>query len=167
MSHELKNLRIENPANLIFDYLNTNSIRNKLTNLQELIKRNIGVVIIAETKIHTTFTTAQFLLNNYQQLFRLYINNKDGGILLYVKSSVPSRKLKCDVLLKSIQAIPCELNLREEKWLVISIYRPPSQDSEFLLNSLTIILDHFTKTYDSYLIMGDFNLEPLKDWDTF
>ena len=26
--------------------------------------------------------------------------------------------------------------------------------------SLTIILDHFTKTYDNYLIMGDFNLEP-------
>ena len=70
------------------------------------------------------------------------------------------RKLKCGVLLKSIQAIPFELNLRKEKWLVISIYRPPSQDSEFFLNSLTIILDHFAKAYDNYLIMGDFNLEP-------
>ena len=63
-------------------------------------------------------------------------------------------------LLKSIQAILFELNLRKEKWLVISIYRPPSQDSEFFLNSLTVILDHFTKAYDNYLIMGDFNLEP-------
>ena len=43
---------------------------------------------------------------------------------------------------------------------MISIYRPPSQDSEIFLNSLTIILDHFAKTYDNYLIMGDFNLEP-------
>ena len=60
----------------------------------------------------------------------------------------------------SIQAITFELNLRKEKWLVISIYRPPSQDSEFFLNSLTVILDHFTKAYDNYLIMGDFNLEP-------
>ena len=77
-----------------------------------------------------------------------------------LKSSVPSWKLKCDVLLKSIQAIPFELNLRKEKWLVISIYRPPSQDSEFFLNSLTVILDHFTKVYDNYLIMGDVNLEP-------
>ena len=50
--------------------------------------------------------------------------------------------------------IPFKLNLRKEKWLVISIYRPLSQDSEFFLNSLTIILDHFTKTYDNYLIMG-------------
>ena len=33
------------------------------------------------------------------------------------------------------------------------------QDSEFFLNALFIILDHFAKTYDNYLIMGDFNLE--------
>ena len=40
------------------------------------------------------------------------------------------------------------------------MYRPPSQESEFFLNSLTFILDHFTKAYDNYLIMEDFNLEP-------
>ena len=41
----------------------------------------------------------------------------------------------------------------------INISSPPTQDSEFFLNLLTIILDHFTKAYDNYLIMGDFNLE--------
>ena len=35
-----------------------------------------------------------------------------------------------------------------------------SRHSEFFLNSLNIILDHFTKTYDNHLIMGDVNLEP-------
>ena len=70
-----------------------------------------------------SFTTAEFLLDNYHQPFRLDINSKSGGILVYVKSSVPSRKMKCDVFLKSIQVK--ELNLRKEKWLVIS------QDSEF------------------------------------
>ena len=42
-----------------------NSIRNKFNDLQELIKGNIDVVIIAETKIDAPFTTAQFLLDNY------------------------------------------------------------------------------------------------------
>ena len=161
-SQDLKNLRKENPTNLIFDYLNTNCIRNKFTNLQKLIKDNVHVVIIAETKIDTSFKKAQFSPDNYHQLFRLYINNKYGGILPYVKSSIPSRKLKCDVLSNSIQAIKCELNLRKEKSLVISIYRPPSEDSEFFLNSLTITLDHFAKTYDNYLIMGDFKLKTVK-----
>ena len=115
--------------------------------------------MIAETKTDAYFTTAQFLLNNYRQPFRLDINSKSGSIIIYVKSSVHLRKLKYDVLLKSIQAIPFKLNLRKDKWLVISIYRPPSQDCEFFLNSLTVILDHFTKSYDNYLIMGNFNLD--------
>ena len=62
-------------------------------------------------------------------------------------------------MLKSVQAIPLELNLRKEKWLVVSIHWTLSQDSEVFLNSLTIILDHFTKIYYNYLIVGDFNLE--------
>ena len=33
-------------------------------------------------------------------------------------------------------------------------------DSDFFLKLLTIILDHFTKAYDNYLITRDFNLEP-------
>ena len=33
-------------------------------------------------------------------------------------------------------------------------------DSGFFLKLLTIILDHFTKAYDNYLITRDFNLEP-------
>ena len=68
----------------------------------------------AENKIDASFTAAQFLLDKYHQPFRLDITSKNGGIFVYVKSSVPSRKVKCDVLLKSIQAILFELNLRKE-----------------------------------------------------
>ena len=106
-----------------------------------------------------SFPTAQFEIKGYYSSFRLYITNKNGGLLVYIKSSIPSRKLSCDDICNSIQAIPFEINLRKEKWLVISIYRPPSQDSVFFLNSLTKIIDVFADKYDNYLIMGDFNLE--------
>ena len=43
---------------------------------------------------------------------------------------------------------------------MISIYRPPSQNSEYFLNSLTKIIDYFANTYDDHLILSDFNLEP-------
>ena len=42
---------------------------------------------------------------------------------------------------------------------MISIYRPPSQDRVFFLNSLTKIIDVFAGKYDNYFFMGDFNLE--------
>ena len=43
---------------------------------------------------------------------------------------------------------------------MISIYHPPSQNSENVLNSLTKIIEYFAKTYGNHLIFGDFNLEP-------
>ena len=42
---------------------------------------------------------------------------------------------------------------------MISIYRPPSQNSEYFVNSPTKIIDYFANTYDDHLILGDFNLE--------
>ena len=123
--------------------------------MQQLICDSVDILAIAETKIDYSFPTAQFRLANYHTPYRLDISNKSGGILVYIKSNIPTRQLNCGNLCKSIQAVPFEINLRKEKWLVISIYRSPSQNSEFFLNTLTSIIDHFTKRFDNYIIMGD------------
>ena len=38
--------------------------------------------------------------------------------------------------------------------VVISIYRLPSQNSEYFLNYLTKIIDYFANAYDNHLILG-------------
>ena len=153
-------MRNDNPSNLNFCYLNINSVRNKFTDLQTIINKNADIVSIAETKLDASFPSAQFTLEGYHTPYRLDINNKSGGILVYVKSSIPSRCLCYEELRISIQATPFEINLRKEKWLVISIYRAPSQNREYFLNSLTKIINYFANTYDNHLILGDYNLEP-------
>ena len=105
-----------------------------------------------------SFPSAQFTLEGYHTPYRLDINNKSGGILVYVKSSIPSHCFCYEELRISIQAIPFEINLRKKKWLVISIYRPPSQNSEYFLDSLTKSINYFASTYDNHLILGNFNL---------
>ena len=79
---------------------------------------------------------------------------------MYVKSSIPLRCLSYEELCISIQDILFEINLRKEKWLVISVYRPSLQNSEYFVNFLTKIIDYFRNTDDNDLILGDFNLEP-------
>ena len=148
---------------MIFSYLSINSIRNKFNDLHQVICDSIDILTITETKIDSLFPTAEFRLANCHTPYRLDISDKSGGILVYIKSNIPTRiaiQLNCGNLCKSIQAVPFETNLRKEKWLVISVYRPPSQNSEFFLNFLTSIIDHFTKLFDNYIIIGDFNLEP-------
>ena len=66
----------------MFAYLNISCIRNKFNDLQEVIKGKTDVAKIAETTIDASFTTAQFLVDNYHQPYRLDINSKSGGILV-------------------------------------------------------------------------------------
>ena len=59
-----------------------------------------------------------------------------------------------------MQAIPFELNLRKERWMFVCIYRPPKQDSQYFLENLSLIIDHYSSIYDNHIILGDFNMEP-------
>ena len=105
-------------------------MRNKFTDLQTIVNGNVNIVSIAVTKLDASFPSAQFVIGYYIP-YRFDINNKSGRILVYVKSSVPSRCLSSRKLRICIRDIPFEINLRKEKWLVTSIYRPPSQNSEY------------------------------------
>ena len=115
--------------------------------IQTIINGNVDVVSIAELKLDT--------LEGYHTPYRLDTNNKSGGILVYAKSLIPSSCLSYKELCISIQLIPFDINLRKE----ISIYRPPLQNSEYFLNSLTKIIDYFANIYVNHLILGDFNFE--------
>ena len=65
------------------------------------------------------------------------------------------------LLLLSTQAVPFEINLGKNKWLVISVYRPPNQNSQCFLNELDKTIDCFSVSCDIHvLVIGDFNLEP-------
>ena len=79
---------------------------------------------------------------------------------MYVKSHLPSRRLKNYTAPKDIQIIPFELNLRKEKWMFMCIFKPPAQNKQYFLENLSMIVDHYLSIYDNHIILGDFNMEP-------
>ena len=109
--------------------------------LREVAMENIDILATAETKIDESFPTVQFLLVGYHSPYRLDKSSKSDGILVYMKSSIPSRQSIFPNLRYKMQAIPFELNLRKEKWLVISIYRPSLESLSCFLDSLTNMID--------------------------
>ena len=44
--------------------------------------------------------------------------------------------------------------------MFVCIYRPPKQDSQYFLENLSLIIDHYSSIYDNHIILGDFNMEP-------
>ena len=81
---DLKALRLKNVNKLIIAHLNISSLRNKFEFLISLIKDNIDVLMISETKLDESFPTSQFMINGFSAPFRLDRNDKGGGIILYI-----------------------------------------------------------------------------------
>ena len=65
----LKNIRVENLKNIIIGQLNINSLRNKIQDLPELMKGNLDIVVLTETKLDSTFPEKQFLIPGYKKPF--------------------------------------------------------------------------------------------------
>ena len=51
----------------------------------------------------------------FHKPFPLYVTANSGGLIVYVKGSLPSREFQAYKLLFDIQAIPFEINQRNEK----------------------------------------------------
>ena len=77
---------------------------------------------MVESKLDSSFPDLQFLLPGFHEPVRLDITSIRGGMLVYIKSSLPSRIMSNFKLPENIQVIPFELYLRKEKWLFVSIY---------------------------------------------
>ena len=88
------------------------------------------------------------------------VSSRRGGLLVYIKSSLPSKMLTKFKLPNNIQIIPFELNLRKDKWLFVCIYKPPLQNNQYFVSILSDLLDFYSNEYDNKVVLGDFNLEP-------
>ena len=129
-------------------------------NLDSFLNGYIDILTIGESKLDESFPTSQFVLPGYQKPFRLDKTSQSGGLLTYVKTDIPARQLFHHKFEKDMQVITIEINLRKQKWLVVSIYRPPSQNLVNFLTNLSEALDFYNRTYDNIIVAGDFNSEP-------
>ena len=88
---DLKALCLKNFIKLTIAHSNINSLRNKFEFLISLIKDNIDILMISETKLDQSFPTNQFMINGFGAPFRLDRNVKGSGIILYIREDIPSR----------------------------------------------------------------------------
>ena len=93
----LKNKSHKNINKMILAQLNIHSLWNKFGNPPHIINKNIDALLISETKIDSSFHSAQFHLEDYATPYKLDRNANGGGILLYIREDITSRLLNCDL----------------------------------------------------------------------
>ena len=107
---DLKALRLKNVNKMIIAHLNINSLRNKFEFLISVIKDNIDIFKISETKLDQSFPANQFMTNGFSAPFKLDQNHKGGGIILYIREDIPSRLVSTES--SQVEGFFVEINLR-------------------------------------------------------
>ena len=123
LGSNLHRVRIENLSRIIFKQLNITSIRNKFDLLMNIIKNEIDILMISETKIDNSFPISQFTMTGYSIPFRLDRTSHGGGMLLFVTEDIPCKIIKTDCN-AGFEGILVEISLRKKKWLLCCSYNP-------------------------------------------
>ena len=105
-------------------------MRNKFSSIVELVKDNIDVLLISETKIDSSFPSKQFAIDKYK-IFCRGPNCFGGGLMFYVNENIPCRKLSPEQNDSNFEIIFLEITLRNRKWLLIGLYKLPGQKKRF------------------------------------
>ena len=157
-SSALKSLRLNHPHKVIIAHLNINSISEKFDQLSFIIRDNIDILVVGETKLDETFPIHQFHTEGYSQPYRKDRNRNGGGVMIFVKEDLPSKLLSKHTFHADIEALIVEINLRKTKFLLVGGYRPPSQSHNYFFDTISNSLDVYTGTYDEFLLARDFNV---------
>ena len=126
----LKRSRHSELNNVIFSYLNINSIR-----LAIQIKQQMEILIFCVQQKQNQ-TNLFPLISSHISIIIPYIpdiTDNKGGLMVFVKSHIPSRRFNDLKTPSNIQIMPFEINLSKQKWLMASIYNVPSQKNKYFL----------------------------------
>ena len=91
-----KTCKLNNVNRISIGHININSLRNKFDALTEIIKNNIDILMISETKIDDSFPLNQFIIGGYASPFRIDRSSEGGGIIVYVREDIPSKPFSID-----------------------------------------------------------------------
>ena len=108
----MRSLRGKNLNKLIIGHLSINSLRNKFELLMHQIKDNIVIFMISEAKLYESFPTGQFFRNVFSSPHRLDHNCNGGGILVYIREDIPSKRLLIE---RDLTETFVEINLHNKK----------------------------------------------------
>ena len=155
----LRNLRVKFLNRLIFASLNINSIRNKFIMLSDLVRGNVDVLFVCETKIDQTFPSSQFVIPGFTTPYRLDRTGNGGGVMLYIREDIPSRRIPSELSV-SLECCFVVINQYKKKWLIIGTYNPTEDMISPHLDVMRKCIDGFLREYENFVIMRDFNSQP-------
>ena len=153
----LSKQRLTYPKNLIIGHLNTNSLRNKFSSLQQTVLSKTDILLLSETKVDDSFPNSQFFAGGFK-MYRKDRTKTGGGLLLYVNENLRGKITNSYKFKENSEIVLFEFSVPNKKWLLLGNYRPPSQNDLLFINEFNLALNFFSPIYENFVLLGDFNL---------
>ena len=113
---------------------------------------------MTETKLDETFTTSSFLIDGFFSSFPLDRNRIGGGILICVRSDIPSKLLTKHSFPNDIEGLLVEINFWKNTWLLFGTYHSLWQNDQYYFDCLDKALDVYS-SFEKVTDTGDFNAQ--------
>ena len=143
--------------------LNARSIINKKTELNIMVNDiKPHIIGITESWANNDITNAELGLEGYVMFRKDRIGRRGGGVLLYIKDTIPAYEVQLHEEADCNDAIWCNLVTGHTAVIIGVVYRCPNitkQNNEKIHNAINEV------SKGDCIIMGDFNLGNIK-WDT-
>ena len=135
-----------------------------MIDIREMIGRlQLDYFVISETKLDSSFPSAQFHTGGYEIRNRRDRGKIEGGLIEFFKKGIITKRLK--VLETNLSETICtEITVSNKRWFCMSVYRPPFfSNIDTFFDELTISLSKVVTKFDNLIIMGDFNIAVTKE----
>ena len=96
----LEKLKAKNTERPIIAHININFLNPKFEPLKDIIKDNVDILLVSETKLDHTFPDGQFFIEGYKEPIRLDRNKNGGGLLFFIHDDLDSKEIKSHKLTK-------------------------------------------------------------------
>ena len=143
--------------------LNARSIINKKTELNIMVYDiKPHIIGITESWANNDITDAELGLECYVMIRKDRIGRRGGGVLLYIKETIPAYEIQLQEEADCKEALWCNLVTGHTTVTIGVVYRCPTitiQNNEKIHNAITEV------SKGDCIIMGDFNQGNIK-WDS-
>ena len=79
-------------------------------------------------------------------------------MICYINDNIPSKIVNVESLEEDCEVILIEFFIKTRKWLCIGLYKPPSQNENYFLQNLSLVMNRLTCKYENFILVGDFSM---------
>ena len=83
--------------------------------------------------------------------------------MCYINQDLPVKIVTSYKFPTNLEVLPIEITIGKRKILLLGLYRQPSYSENDFLFHLENALSRYTTTYENITLIGDFNMNPVKN----